>query len=66
MKRESIAETTLKKQIKILEIKLREIFQRKRDLDLEYNTTKEILDDLISELNRLHSARVSASEKAKS
>ena len=66
MKRQSIAERTLNKQINVLNQKLEEIFRRKRELDLEYETTRDIRDDLISEINRLYSVRVSASEKAKS
>lgn len=66
MKRESSAERALNTQIKNLNAKLDQITRQRYELQLQYETVRDLRNDMENEMHRLRKARIAASEKAKS
>lgn len=65
MKRQSIAEQTLGKQITALDEKIDVLKIQMRIIEQTIDTTRNIRDQLRSEKDALYRARVAASQKAK-
>lgn len=65
MKRKSIAEATLDKQIEALDVRLETLRESITNLQIEFSTTQKIRDRLAIESHNLFEARRIASESRK-
>lgn len=57
MKRESIAETTLRKQVSLIDVQLQDLYIKKQGIDQQMVALRDVRGTMFDEINRLKSQR---------